>query len=173
MDPVHFDNCAKLVHDLKASKYNWPIIAKVVHYKGESRYTNSQQTYFNDPVKQYPSKEWFLSTTKKSRTEFKIYKDDGSILMLNSDSYLTLHKLNYFNGWHCNLGVDLIKIFADGTITGNCQQLLYGIDTYYKLYDVNFTDVFNPKIRSVICSQKICGCHGEIIINKWKNNDIT
>ena len=74
---------------------------------------------------------------------------------------------NYFKGWNCNLGVDLIKIFHDGRITGNCQQLIYGLDNYENIYNNNFVNTFNPPVIPIMCSKTVCGCNGEIILKKW------
>lgn len=170
IDPTAFDACTKIVENLSQSLHDWPIVAKVVHYNGESRYKKEQEEYFRDPIKRYPSEEWFNSTVRKLRTEVYITNDTGQVIKTNSDSYLTLNKLNYFYGWHCNLGVDLIKIFHDGRITGNCQQILYGFKNYVNIYSENFVEEFIPQIRPVVCSKSICGCNGEIILKKWIDN---
>ena len=98
-------------------------------------------------------------------TQIEITKDDGTAFTVNSDSWLTRNNLNYFKGWECNLGVDLIKIFPDGSITGNCQQTIFG---GHNLHDQKFTETFNPKIGPVICTKQICGCNEEIVCNKKK-----
>jgi organic radical activating enzyme len=171
MDPAAFEKCVKLVEDLSDSKCAWPVLAKVVHYNGESRYTSEQQKYFIEPIKRYPSKEWFAATVKKPRTEVYITNNSNTVVTTTSDSYLTLNKLNYFKDWNCNLGVDLLKIFYDGRITGNCQQKLFGSDTYHNLYEPNFDKTFQPEILPVVCTKSICGCNGEIILKKWISND--
>lgn len=168
IDPAAFETCTKIVEELMYSKCSWPIIAKIVHFNGESRYTNDQQKYFAEPIKRYPPDGWFETTVKKPRTEVYITKADNSVITTNSDNYLILNKLNKFYGWNCNLGVDLIKIFHDGRITGNCQQQLYGLDKYVNLYDNSFTEIFKQPITSVICTKALCGCNGETIIKKWQ-----
>jgi len=171
MDPINFDTCVNLIKELSDSKSNWPIIAKVVHYNGKSKYNAEQQKFFDDPIKRYPNEEWFNTTVKKLRTEVYITNDDNTITTINSDSYFTLNNLNYFKNWNCNLGVDLLKIFYDGKITGNCQQKLFGLNTYYNIYDQNFEKIFTPVIESVVCTKSICGCNGEMILKKWISND--
>lgn len=168
MDPKDFNTCLENVERLKSSKHPWPIVAKLVHFDGMHRYTDEQLEYINDPIKRYPDLTWYHSTNKKIRTEVNITKLDGEVITTNNDSWLITNKLNYFKGWKCNLGVDIIKIFPDGRITGNCQQTLYGLDFDYNLYQENFEIVFQPEIRSVICSKNICVCNGEIICNKRK-----
>ena len=167
IDPLAFEECLEIVEALKNSKYEWPIIAKVVHFNGAHRYTETQLEYFDESIKRYPSLEWYQQTTKKPLTEVKITQDDDKIITVQSDSWITRNKLNYFKGWECNLGVDIIKIFPDGRITGNCQQSILG---NVNLYQQNFKENFNPQIIPVICTREICGCNEEIICNKRKVN---
>ena len=167
MDPESFDYCSNIVEKLKESKYNWPIIAKVVNFNGSHRYTDTQLSYFNESVKRYPAQEWYESTSKKESTEVTITKDNDEVVVVKNDSWLTLNNLNHFKGWECNLGVDIVKIFANGQITGNCQQMLF---ENHNLYDSNFTNVFNPKLIPVICTKSVCSCNGEMICNKRKIN---
>lgn len=170
VDPLLYDYCLELIEKLKASNHKWPIIAKVVNYNGIVKYTDSQLRYFDQPIKQYPSVEWFEKTACKDQTKIIIIKEDNTEFATDSDSWVTRNKLNFFKGWTCNLGVDHIKIFHNGTITGNCQQILYNKNQHYNLYNENFKEIFNPTIAPVICSKTVCECAGEISINKWKNN---
>ena len=168
MDPLCFDKCMDNVEYLKRSKYEWPIIAKIVHYNGQHRYNQTQLKYFQDSIKRYPSPEWYNKTARRSQRLVTITREDEQIIETNDDGWITRNKLNYFKGWKCNLGVDLIKIFPNGTITGNCQQLLYGKDFYYNLHDPNFSEIFNPEIKPVTCSKLICGCNEEVVCDKIK-----
>jgi MoaA/NifB/PqqE/SkfB family radical SAM enzyme len=170
VDPAAYDQCIEIVEYLKTSKYQWPIVAKVVHFDGEHRYTEEQLKYFDNSVKRFPSVSWYESTRRKPPTEIKIVKDSDEVITVNSDSWITRNKLNYFKGWECNLGVDIIKIFPDGRITGNCQQHLYGNNFDFNLYQSDFLEVFDPIIKPVICSKLICGCNEEIRCDKRKVN---
>lgn len=163
MDPEAFDTCLEIVDKLKTSKYNWPIIAKVVHFGGAHRYSQEQLLYFNDSIKRYPEVEWYNTTSKKPVKEITIVKYDNEIIQTNSDSWLTRNGLNHFKDWQCNLGVDILKIFPDGRITGNCQQKLFEVDN---LYSPEFVKNFNPVIAPVICTKFVCGCNEEVVCNK-------
>lgn len=165
MDPFAFDQCLEILEELKSSKYNWPIIAKVVHFDGMHKYSEEQLSFFNDCIKRYPSVEWYVNTTKKKRTHVKITKDNDDIIETSSDSWITRNNLNHFKGWECNLGVDILKIYPNGRITGGCLQSILGEQN---LYNKNFIEDFAPKIEPVICTKEICGCNGEIICNKRK-----
>jgi MoaA/NifB/PqqE/SkfB family radical SAM enzyme len=161
MDPSAFDECVSNAEQLKNSLHEWPIIAKVVHFNGTHKYSDNELEYFKDVVKRYPSTEWFNLRNKKALRNIKIYHNDDSVQEVKNDNYLIMHGLNKFKGWTCNLGVDFIKIFSDGRITGNCQQKVFG-----NLYEPNFDKIFNPIITPIICSRDTCVCSEETVINK-------
>jgi len=161
IDPQAYDECLGIVEKLKTSKYDWPIIAKIVHFDGTHRYTEDQLEYFTETIKRYPTLEWFESTTRKPLREVTIYNDE-EVIKVNNDNYLITNGLNKFKGWKCNLGVDFIKVFPDGRITGNCQQKLFG-----NLYAPNFTESYNPVIKPLICNRELCVCSEETVIEKY------
>jgi organic radical activating enzyme len=165
MDPNHFDKCKDIIEELLNSKHSWPIVAKSVHYNGETRYTNEQTKYFDERVKRYPDMHRYLEKLKKNKKVWVISKE-GNKESVPNDSWFALNRLNYFNGWECNLGIEYIKIFPTGEITGNCRQPIYGKKDYFNLYDNNFCVDFMPELIPVICRTPICSCSGEIILNK-------
>jgi organic radical activating enzyme len=169
MAPDIWDQCHNNLELLHRSKHPWPIIAKGVYYNGSHRYTEEQLQYFIDPFKRKPPMDWYHQTHKKIPTKTVLNYSNGHSETLEGDGYLIANDLNRFFGWKCNLGVDTIKIFADGKITGNCQQILYGADDHYNLYAENFVEVFAPNIQPVTCSKLICPCAKETIT--YKEND--
>ena len=161
IDPDDFEQSVANLEYLKTHcKNKWPIIAKIVHFNGRHRYTDTQLTYFENVIKQYPTQEWFDTTNKKPLRNIKIHSDDN-IITVNNDNYLIANNLNKFQGCTCNLGVDFIKIFPDGRITGNCQQKLFG-----NLHDDNFTQTYSPVIEPLICNRQLCVCSEETVIAK-------
>lgn len=167
MDPYNFDLCISNIEKLKTSKYQWPIIAKIVHYNGQHRYDDQQLEYLKDNLKRYPEKDWHLSTTKKPDIKIIIKQDTENIETID-DGWLIKNNKQRFTGWSCDLGVEFIKIYGDGTITGNCHQHLYGLSRDFNLYDSDFVENFNIKIKPVICQQYLCGCNRETIIRKTR-----
>jgi molybdenum cofactor biosynthesis enzyme MoaA len=167
MDPINFDQCVSNIEQLKTSQHSWPIIAKIVHYDGHHRYDDSQLAYLEDNIKRYPTSQWHLSTTKKPDISITVRSNNEDIVTTD-DGWLIKHNKQIFTGWQCNLGVEFIKIYGDGTITGNCHQHLYGLDYDYNLYDPNFVEKFKPEIKSVTCQQSLCGCNRETIIRKYR-----
>jgi organic radical activating enzyme len=167
MDPNHFEKCKLIIDSLLSSKHPWPIIAKSVHYNGESRYTEEQKLFFSKTVKRMPDMDWYNRVNKNPVWKKQVWVDYQDIKQeIINNNWFTLNKLNHFQGWSCNLGIDHIEIFQDGTISGNCKQKIWGLDYYYNLYDPNFCKTFNPTFQPVVCQQSICQCTSEIIINK-------
>lgn len=166
MDYGHFEKCKGIVEELKTSKKKWPIIAKNVNINGATFYSKEETEYLENSLKRTPNILWYWRVKKDKELKLKLTFEDGSKKTVVGDNYVSLHNLNQFRGWKCNLGIDVIKIFQEGTIRSNCQQKLYRLDTDYNLYDKDFVKNFNPQICQVICQQRVCGCSGEISINK-------
>jgi organic radical activating enzyme len=167
MDPDHFEKCQDIIHQLKSSKRRWTIIAKTVHFNGVTRYSESQKKFLLTPLKRMPNLFWWFSL--KNRNQTKVWTVNDSKKKQVNENWFALNDLNRFQGWSCNLGVDLIKIHRDGYINGNCRQKIYGIDHFYNLYDKNFINEFSPKIIPIVCEKSICECTHEITIKKIKN----
>lgn len=163
MDPDAFDSCKDIVEELKTSRRKWPILAKVVHFKGVTRYKQEQQAYFTHTLKRYPNLFWYLRI--KSNESIKVWKVENNKKQRVHESWFSFNNANHFKGWTCNLGVDHLSIYQDGRISGNCRQLIYGLPLF-NLYDNNFIAKFNPEINPIICAKDTCECTHEITINK-------
>lgn len=166
IDPYDYEKCVNIVNTLKAGKHRWPIIAKTVHFDGAHRYTDSQLEYFREQVKQYPDMVWYHKTNKKPKVNVSITDNNGKIIVVSEDNWLIKNNLNHFKNWKCNLGKDIIKIFSDGRITGNCHQILFGEQKTHMLYSETFIDDFNPAYLPVVCSKDICPCSRETVVKK-------
>ncbi len=168
MDPNHFEKCQGIITELKSSKRRWGVVAKSVKYNGQTRYTEEQKQFLKFNLKRIPNILWYVKTLKNPvlKTKSKVKYKDGTTKTVYNDNWYTLNNFNQFSGWSCNLGVDHIEIYQDGTISGNCRQKIYNYNGYYNLYSPNFTEVFNPEIVPTTCRQLICGCTSEIVINK-------
>lgn len=167
MDPDHFEKCKDIVEQLKTSKNSWGIIAKSVLYNGQTRYTEEQKEYFNPAEKRAPNLLWYIRSLREPEYTRKVYIiEDGFKKRVPNDSWIMLNDLNHFRGWTCNLGVDFLEIYQDGTISGNCRQRVYGVD-HFNLYDQEFIKRFSPEIKPIICQKDTCECSSEVAIKKY------
>jgi len=167
-DYGHFDKCKKIVEELSNSQYQWPINAKTVNINGQTFYNDTEIQYLENSLKRIPDIDWYYKVSKTDRTKLNLFFDDGSKKELYGDNWIILNNMNQFFGWKCNIGVDFIKVFQDGTIKSNCNQILYNLDYDFNLYDKDFKEKFNPRISPLICQQKLCECGSETAINKQR-----
>ena len=164
MDPNHFEKCKGLIEQLRKSKKRWPIIAKTVHYDGQTRYDDSQKKFVSKSLKRWPNLFWWYTLPDHEvRRVWAVI--DGLRHEVEYD-WFVLNDLNRFKGWTCNLGVDYIEIFQDGRIAGVCGEKIYGENKYYNLYDKDFLEKFKPEIKPIVCGKELCCCAGEVTINK-------
>jgi organic radical activating enzyme len=171
MDPDHFKKCQDLLEKLKSSKRRWAIIAKAVHFNGQTKYTEEQKNYFDSTLKRYPNPIYYLKTIdfKHQKNKIWVIHEDNSKQKIKSDNWFSLNQLNYFKDWTCNLGVDNIEVYQDGTISGNCREKIYNLKDHFNLYKENFVNTYQPDIEPVICTKEICTCTSEIVIRKKKD----
>lgn len=171
MDPKAFDKSKAIVDKFLAeSKHDWPIIVKAVHDGGVFTYPDDQAEYFHNARKRLPSMDKIEKFYKGKMEESRIWTtfEDGEVFEVPTERWFGLNGLNRFTGWECNIGVDLIKVNSNGTISGNCTQKLYGLNYMFSIHDEDFVDKFSPEIKPVICRQLICACGGEARLKKHK-----
>jgi organic radical activating enzyme len=166
MDPMHFDKCKAILEHLKSSKRRWPIVAKWVHFVigTQIKYTDDQKNYLKDPLKRWPNLFWWYRL--RYNDQYKTWVIEDGKKKKIADNYIILHGKNKFQGWSCNLGLDHLHVSMVGRLSGNCGQLIYGESFYYNLYDVDFSEKFNPIIGPVTCSKHSCNCGFESNLSK-------
>lgn len=167
MDPDCWDECIDAIEYMKSnSKYSWFISAMEVH---PPKYNDEQRKFLNDHVKRRPPIYRVLKDEYKNIIKGKttVFYDDGSKQKVNRN-FFSLNQLNSFEGWMCNIGIEVVNIKKDGRITGTCENKVFGQDDFYNIYDVNFTETFNPKLVPSICERKKCWCQPEMLMTKWK-----
>lgn len=166
MDPYAWDKCMRCVEYLKQSRYRWTI--RYVELIGETiNYTPDQINIINKHRARRANPFWFFKNNKHYISNVKI-KDTLGKTYKFKDNEVVLKKLNYFTGWSCSVGVNWVHIANNGTISGTCNQLLYGEQKYYNLYSASFEQDFNPKIVNSVCSQIGCWCNIETVMPKHK-----
>lgn len=180
MDPSCWDECIdSLEYMKKNSKHPWFIdVAEVIEdhlpetsipiYSDGRMYSIEQRKFLKKQNKRIPNLLWFIKnfkllTSKKIRiTESIAYYQDGSKEKARANYYMN-RKLNYFEGWNCNIGLERFYIDVDGTIKGSCGQKLFD---NYNILDQDFIEKFNPDLKPTICQIKNCYCGPEMHITK-------
>jgi len=166
MDPNAWEKCIGVVDYLKLSKHRWTI-RYVEIYDQSITYNEAQQK----TLKHYKARTvnpWFFFRNNKYYRSKVIVKDIAGKKHRFEDNGILLHRLNNFFGWECTAGVHWVNVSKDGTISATCSQLLYGLDNFYNLYDVDFAKKFNPIISPVTCTKNQCMCLMETVMPKHK-----
>jgi organic radical activating enzyme len=169
MDPKEWDKCIAILKQLETSKTKWPIAAMEVHHK-TLHYTTEQKEFLKN-YKSPKSDLWYkLRSVKIVHPRPTIIYEDNTKQQVDQN-YLSLHNLNRFYGWQCNLGVDTLYIEKSGVMQGACGQSLYNLDFKYNIFDEDFTEKFSPTIVPVICQKhNTCGCQPETNVRKQIKN---
>lgn len=156
MDPRAWDTCMANAEYFKGSKYQWPIrFAELIDV--DISYTEEQRNIIDTVRLRGNNWLWYVLHNRSYRSKVTVI-DENSKPTVVSENYILLNKLNEFNGWQCNLGVDWICIAADGDIIGFCPNNVYNNDVTYNIYSDNFVEEFQPTIEPVTCNQLSCVC---------------
>lgn len=169
MDPKNFEKCRSIAEKLhQESKTNWPIILKAIHIDGVTDYPPDQTEYLKSAKKRIPDFKEVEDFFKGTVNRYWVTYEDHEVCEIPADSWVRLNKLNYFAGWECSVGVNLIKILFNGDISANCRQKLFGLDHYFNIFDQHLIEKFAPNLEPVICRQLQCLCDGEVALAKHK-----
>jgi organic radical activating enzyme len=166
MDPTVWDECVQAIEKMKESRRSWFICAMEVH---PPQYTPEQRNFFKKHIKRRPPIYRLLKDEYENILKGKtkvVYKDGRKEKI--ERNYLSCNDLNNFKGWMCNIGIENINIQKDGKITGICGNYVYGEERFYNLYDPNFAEVFQPKLKPSLCTKTGCWCQPEMLMTKWK-----
>ena len=169
MDPKHWDKSVAMVEQCKKeSKHSWFVSLMEVH--SEIPYTEDQKKVFENHSVRRPNifraiKDEFFTIFRT--TSPKVVFADGKKKSIERN-WISVNGLNNFKGWMCNIGIENINIQKDGIITGTCMEIPYGEDSYYNIYDSDFTSKFSPELKPVLCTKTGCYCQPEMLMNKFK-----
>jgi hypothetical protein len=110
----------------------------------QARVRSTNPIFFFMNNKSLVSKTQIVDTTGKSHTV---------------DAHrIVLDRINKFNGWECNLGIDWLDARPDGSLGGSCQNNLFNQSTRYNILDSNFPEKFQPELIPTICHTNDCWC---------------
>lgn len=167
MNSSCWEECVESIEKMKTnSKHPWFISAMEIN---PPTYTATQLEFFKKHVKRCPPifriiKDEYKNILKGNPTV--IYSDNSSKKIPRN--WLSINELNNFQGWMCNLGIETINIKKEGTITGMCNNSVYGAEQFYNIYDSNFVNNFSPILQPTVCEKSKCWCQPEILMTKWK-----
>lgn len=171
MDPTRWDTCVEAVEYYKKSKYRWTIRhAEIIH--NTISYTPEQKIILQTLRPRSNSPWFYLKNNKAPASKVTVVDTVGKRHKI-SDHILVLERLNNFQGWDCNVGVDWINIKADGTIQGICGNKLYDQSAVYNIFDRDFLETFQPAITTTICNNTECWCTFETNMPKRKGSITT
>ena len=166
MDPTRWEQCISIIEELKTSRRSWAIrYLEIIH--DSVNYTDDQKKILDKLRARRANLFWFFKNNKSWRSDVKVI-DDKNKKHSFKDHELILNRLNNFEGWECNAGVDWIAVKANGDLSGICGNDLYDKKNEYNLFLDNFKDIFYPKIKPTICKQKNCWCMFETNMPKKK-----
>lgn len=172
MDPTCWDQCVSdIEHMKKYGKHKWMIQTKEVvsTHLFKSFYSESQRTYLQKELKQYPSISWLIKNLKLLvNGNIKIFEStyikNNKKYYASPQHYITTEQ-NNFKGWQCAIGLETIYIEYDGLIKGSCGQSILDNNN---ILDSNFKQKFKPKFSPVICKNNTCSCPPETHVTKKK-----
>jgi MoaA/NifB/PqqE/SkfB family radical SAM enzyme len=170
MDNTNWDKCMSIYNKLMAATPKWPILVKPLHLDGVYNYTQEQTTFLKKQLKRWPAlNRLWMYLTRLPKKKYKAVFSDGSSVTTDNPNYFGLHLYNRFQGWECNVGVNILFINYSGNVHSSCGQKLYNTDTVFNIYDDEFPEKFKPIIAPVICDMVVCGsCTGNTAVAKRK-----
>jgi len=169
MDPTCWDDCIETIEYFKKSKHKWSIRYTQLIHK-EVNYTEDQKKVISKLRARSANLFYFFRNNPSPRMSPKVVYENKKTKSVK-DNHIILERMNNFNGWDCNLGIDWLAIKIDGTLSGTCTNPLYKDPKSYNLYDLDFTEKFNPVITSSICKQTGCWCGFECAMPKKRIAD--
>jgi MoaA/NifB/PqqE/SkfB family radical SAM enzyme len=168
MDPAAWDKCMSIVDYFKGSAKRWSIrYVEVIHDKVV--YTDAQKQVLDKLRARRVNPLFFLKTNKSYKSKVTVV-DDANKTHKFGDHELVLRRLNNFQGWECDAGVEWVAIKMDGSLAAICSNNLYDSDEQYNLFDPEFVNKFTPTIKPTICHKDACWCMFETNMPKRKIN---
>ena len=179
MDVLNWDKGLEMIELMKTSKHRWFIdVAEVIEthlpstvipiYSHGRVYNDEQREFLKNQNKRIPGYNWIKKNINLLREgKIKVFEsyahyDDGTVEPAKANYYMN-RKLNYFEGWKCNIGLERIYIDYDGIIKGSCGQPIFN---NYNILDEDFVDRFTIHKEPVTCQIKSCNCGPEMHITK-------
>jgi MoaA/NifB/PqqE/SkfB family radical SAM enzyme len=152
--PDHWDTVMNIYNNID-DKFKPFVIKKIIHdyqdlkNKPSLQYTEEQINF----IRQNHSEEYNMN-----RARVISYYDDGSTDIINDPNKLMADQQNFFEGWKCSAGKEIISVDPYGLVyAGICKVRRLGI-----LENFQFLEEF------VTCTKKSCVCPADICTSKYK-----
>jgi len=173
MDAEYFDNCKQIIEKMFLSRHPWFIEAKpVIDYPNKDvlSYTEEQKKYMQMDLKRIPDGDFLIDRLNLFRYHDSIaFYSNDEIEPKRTGDYIN-EKVNFFNGWNCNIPLENLVVNADGTIKGSCGVELFKT-TKLNMFSETFEKEFNLEnvsLDTLICPMNCCSCQPDTHITKWK-----
>ena len=162
----HWLQCVKVYEELSQYKEFTTKPWRINNWLGKDNngsdyYTPEQLAWF-DNVELPPesSKVFPASNRRLPNLNAKFILDDGTVDIKNQASLYLNRRQTDFNGYECEIGLRSLFISALGDVKrGNCN--VGGV-----IGNINTPELIRWPTESVICPYSICGCVGDVNINK-------
>lgn len=123
------------------------------------RWTRAEERdYFDDMRYKEKDLEWILSKTATVKANCVV---DGKDFIHAND--IIKHKLNSFEGWKCNAGLESLMINWDGEVHRATCRVGGSLGNIYN-------GTFEQPHDSIICTRKWCTCAADIPLTKTLTN---
>ena len=110
--------------------------------------------WFDDMRYNEKDLEWILSKTATVKANCVV--DDKDLIHAND---VVKHKLNAFEGWSCNAGLESLMINWDGDVHRATCRVGGSLGNIYK-------GTFESPVAPIICTRKWCTCVADIPLTK-------
>lgn len=168
MDIANFDDCVIHFDTMIQRLPGFRITPK----KGETNlgsnawmpYSSEQLAWFDDALVRAKANERLVSTIHKETKESidrRFFASDGKTEWHTSNKDLIINDTNHFEGWNCNIGIDMIAVKPSGQIrpSSSCFKNV-------TLGNYRTDEPISWSKTPFVCNQASCFCGADIEVEK-------
>jgi organic radical activating enzyme len=171
MDPNHWDHCLELYHKLITTERKFTVepvrildyfdgFDNVSYHRG---YSNHQNDILSNMNTLYSTLDFHYDNNSND-FNVKVTYEDNQELLVDHVAPMVLNKVNRFNGWKCNIGIESLFISERGQLKkGNCT-----VGGYIGSIS-DYENIKWPDDKPTICTVDQCHCFTDLQLTKWKD----